>query len=125
MAPGKSRTFFSQDSDTFSRGFINLLLINSFNPRLRHAYLEWDRLLIGQTWSTFMVVVVPDEIDFSGALDGLVFIRQPQIRYKAGSWWFALENPETTITSYQGSAPEVTDSEILPDIIIRKNFSGD
>ena len=98
---------------------------NSFNPRLRHAYLEWDRLLIGQTWSTFMVVVVPDEIDFSGALDGLVFIRQPQIRYKAGSWCFALENPEATITSYQGSAPEVTDSEILPDMIIRKNFGGD
>lgn len=98
---------------------------NSFNPRLRHAYLEWDRLLVGQTWSTFMVVVVPDEIDFSGALDGLVFIRQPQIRYKAGSWWFALENPETTITNYQGSAPEVTDSEILPDMIVRKNFGGD
>ena len=25
---------------------------NSFNPRLRHFYFEWDRLLIGQTWST-------------------------------------------------------------------------
>ncbi|WP_075604046.1 DcaP family trimeric outer membrane transporter [Saccharicrinis aurantiacus] len=97
---------------------------NSFNPRLRHAYFEWDRLLVGQTWSSFMVVVVPDEIDFSGALDGLVFVRQLQIRYKAGSWWFALENPETTITEYQGSATNVTDSEILPDIIVRKNFSG-
>jgi hypothetical protein len=32
---------------------------NSFNPRLRHFYFEWDRLLIGQTWSTFMIVVVP------------------------------------------------------------------
>lgn len=97
---------------------------NSFNPRLRHAYFEWDRMLVGQTWSTFMVVVVPDEIDFAGAMDGLVFIRQPQIRYKAGGWWFAVENPETTITEYLGSSPMVTDSEILPDIIVRRNFAG-
>ena len=98
---------------------------NSFNPRLRHFYMEWDRLLIGQTWSTFMIVVVPDEIDFSGALDGLVFNRQPQIRYKAGNWWFALENPETTINPFESSAVQVTDSEILPDIIVRRNFGGD
>jgi len=98
---------------------------NSFNPRLRHAYFEWDRLLIGQTWSTFMVVVVPDEIDFAGAMDGLVFIRQPQVRYKAGNWWFAVENPETTITEYMESDPKVTDSEILPDFIVRRNSGGD
>jgi hypothetical protein len=97
---------------------------NSFNPRLRHAYFEWDRMLVGQTWSTFMVVVVPDEIDFAGAMDGLVFIRQPQVRYRAGNWWFAIENPETTITEYAGSATMVTDSEILPDVIARRNFGG-
>jgi hypothetical protein len=98
---------------------------NSFNPRLRHAYVEWDRFLVGQTWSTFMIVVIPDEIDFAGVLDGLVFIRQPQLRYKAGNWWFAVENPETTITEFQESAALVTDSEILPDIVARRNFSGD
>jgi hypothetical protein len=98
---------------------------NSFNPRLRHAYFEWDRMLVGQTWSTFMVVVVPDEIDFAGAMDGLVFIRQPQIRYKAGSWWFALENPETTITEYQETTPVITESEILPDVVVRRNFQGE
>ena len=97
---------------------------NSFNPRLRHAYFEWDRMLVGQTWSTFMVVVVPDEIDFAGAMDGLVFIRQPQVRYKAGNWWFAIENPESTITEYLESALRVTESEILPDFIARRNFSG-
>ena len=98
---------------------------NSFNPRLRHAYFEWDRLLVGQTWSTFMVVVVPDEIDLTGALEGLVFIRQPQVRLKFGSWWFSLENPETTITQFKGSASEVTDSDFLPDLVVRKNFSGE
>ncbi|MBK3517788.1 DcaP family trimeric outer membrane transporter [Carboxylicivirga marina] len=98
---------------------------NSYNPRIRHAYFEWDKLLIGQTWSTFMVVVVPDEIDFAGAMDGLVFVRQPQIRFKLGNWWLALENPETTITPYQESHTEVTESEVSPDIIFRNNFSGD
>ncbi len=97
---------------------------NSFNPRLRHFYFEWDRFVIGQTWSTFMVVVVPDEIDFSGALDGLVFIRQPQIRYKHKNWWFALENPESTVNPYGAPEIRITDSEIVPDIIVRRNFSG-
>lgn len=98
---------------------------NSFNPRLRHAYFEWDRLLVGQTWSSFMVVVVPDEIDFAGAMEGLVFIRQPQVRLKLGSWWIAVENPETTIVPYEGSSPQVTDSDFLPDVVVRKNFGGD
>ena len=98
---------------------------NSFNPRLRHVYVEWDRLVIGQTWSTFMVVVVPDEIDFAGAMDGLVFIRQPQIRYKHKDWWFSIENPETTITEYQGSGVTVTEAEVFPDLVARRNFSGD
>ena len=97
---------------------------NSFNPRIRHAFFEWDRLLIGQTWSTFMIVTIPDELDFSGGLDGLVFIRQPQIRYKAGSWMFSIENPESTITPFQEAGTVVTDDEISPDVVVRKNFSG-
>ncbi len=97
---------------------------NSFNPRLRHVYVEWDRLVIGQTWSTFMVVVVPDEIDFAGAMEGLVFVRQPQIRYKHDNWWFSLENPETTITSFRGEDVKVTDTDFFPDVVVRRNFSG-
>ena len=131
----ESRFNFDVKSQLFGKeihGFIELDFLlsgsgdekvsNSFNPRIRHAYFEWDRMLIGQTWSTFMIVTVPDEIDFSGALDGLVFIRQPQVRYKAGKWWFAIENPETTISPYQVSEIVVTDSEILPDVIARRNF---
>ena len=98
---------------------------NSFNPRIRHAYFEWDRILIGQTWSTFMVVVVPDEIDFAGAMDGLVFVRQPQVRCKVGNWWFSVENPETTFTPHQSAGVSITESEVLPDMVVRKNFQGD
>lgn len=95
---------------------------NSFSPRLRHFYFEWDRLLIGQTWSTFMVVIIPDDLDFAGAMDGIVFIRQPQIRYKAGTWSFAIENPETTVAGFQGSAITVTEKEVFPDVVVRKDF---
>ncbi|TNF71635.1 MAG: porin [Bacteroidetes bacterium] len=98
---------------------------NSFNPRLRHFYFEWDRLLIGQTWSTFMIVVVPDDLDFFGATEGIVASRQPMIRYKHKNWMFALENPETTLTRYQESGVEVSEKEILPDVVVRRNFTGD
>jgi hypothetical protein len=102
----------------------NERVTNSFNPRLRHFYLEWNRLLVGQTWSTFMIAVLPDEIDFTGAMDGLVFIRQPQLRYKMGNWWFSIENPETTFTPFGKKEILASESELLPDFVARRNFSG-
>jgi len=96
---------------------------NSFAPRLRHFYFEWGNLLIGQTWSTFMIVVVPDDLDFAGAAEGLVFNRQPQIRYTAGKWQFAIENPETTIMDFQDAAIVETEKEVFPDVVVRRNFS--
>ena len=95
---------------------------NSFSPRLRHFYFEWRRMLIGQTWSTFMMVVIPDDLDLAGAMDGIVLNRQPQLRYKAGNWWFSIENPETTVIPYQGSGVIVTEKEVFPDIVVRRNF---
>ena len=95
---------------------------NSFVPRLRHFYFEWGNLLIGQTWSTFMIVVVPDDLDFAGAAEGLVFNRQPQIRYTYRDWQFAIENPETTLMAYQDPTIIETEKEIVPDIIVRRNF---
>ena len=97
---------------------------NSFNPRMRHFFLEYDRFLIGQTWSNFMVVVIPDDLDFAGALEGLVFIRQPQIRYKFRSWSFSIENPQTTVTAYQGDKAVLAAKELYPDLTARKDFKG-
>jgi hypothetical protein len=115
--------FLEMDFLLSSQG--NEKVSNSFAPRLRHFYFEWKRMLIGQTWSTFMIVVIPDDLDFAGALDGIVFIRQPQIRYKAGNWWFSVENPETTVVLYQESQILVTEKEVFPDLVARRNFSGD
>ena len=96
---------------------------NSFSPRLRHFYFEWRRMLIGQTWSTFMMVVIPDDLDLAGAMDGIVLNRQPQFRYKTGNWWFSIENPETTVIPYRGGSQTfVSGKEVFPDIVIRRNF---
>jgi DcaP outer membrane protein len=49
--------------------------------RLRHAYGEWESLLAGQTMSVFMDLdVFPNVIDYWGP-PGMVFLRNPQIRW--------------------------------------------
>ena len=97
---------------------------NSYNPRLRHFYFEWGNFLFGQTWSTFMVVIIPEDLDFAGAAEGIVFNRQPQFRYTHKTWQFSLENPEVTLTPYRGGS-FLTSSGGFPDLIARKNFQLD
>lgn len=49
--------------------------------RLRHAYGEWKNWLAGQTHGLFMNIdVFPNTIDYWGPA-GMVFLRNPQIRY--------------------------------------------
>lgn len=97
---------------------------NSYNPRIRHFYFNYGNWLFGQTWSTFMVVIIPDDLDFSGAAEGIVFNRQPQVRYTAGNWQFSLEVPESTITPNGGGA-FLGSSGGIPDAVVRRNFKGD
>lgn len=94
---------------------------NSYNPRIRHFYFEYKNFLFGQTWSTFMIVILPDDLDFTGAAEGLVFNRQPQFRYTTGNWQFAIENPETTFTP-NGGGPFIISSGGFPDFVARRNF---
>jgi len=64
---------------------------NSTTPRLRHAYAQASNFLIGQTFSNFMDPdAFPDTLDFQGP-NGIVNLRNPQIRYG-----FAL-GPKTTL----------------------------
>jgi hypothetical protein len=105
---------------------------NSFNPRMRHFYFATGPWLFGQTWMTFMVVILPDNLDFIGAPEGVIFGRQPQVRYTHGPWQFSLENPQMTVSDPRagqvGSLPAhrrvVTGSSGLPDIVARRNFKG-
>jgi hypothetical protein len=95
---------------------------NSFNPRLRHFYFTFDQWLFGQTWTTFQVLYLPEDLDFAGAADGIIFNRQPMVRYTTGNWQFAVENAETTLDPYEGGARDVSGSAFFPDLVARYNF---
>jgi hypothetical protein len=96
----------------------NEIISNSANPRIRHAFVKYKDLTVGQTWSTFMnTSAIPESADFAGATTGLVFIRQGQVRYNVGNFQVSLENPE----SWGGD----TANDSVPDVIARYDFKGD
>jgi len=70
--------------------------------RLRHAYGQWGQWLAGQTNSLFMDVnIFPNTIDYWGPA-GMVFLRNPQIRWTPisndkKSFAIAIENPSNDI----------------------------
>jgi len=107
---GKSITSFIE-LDFSTTGGGNEVVSNSYVPRLRHAFVKYDGLLVGQTWSNFMNVgALPEVADFIGPSESTVFIRQPQVRYTMGDLAIALENPQTT------GAGDSGDNGMIPDI---------
>jgi hypothetical protein len=99
---------------------------NSYTPRIRHAFIKYKNFLVGQTWTTFMDVgALPESVDFIGNTDGTIFGRQVQVRYTTGSWEFALENPESTITPFGGGGRIVADDGALPDAVAKYTHSSD
>lgn len=91
---------------------------NGLNPRLRHAFIKYKNLTVGQTWTTFMnTSALAETADFGGPMVGEAFVRNAQIRYTMGGFQVSLENPETT----GGSA----DDDSLPDLIGKYTFNGD
>lgn len=96
----------------------NQIVSNSAHPRIRHAFVKYKGLTVGQTWSTFMnTSAIPESADFAGATTGLVFIRQGQVRYDMGNFQVSIENPE----SWGGD----TANDNVPDVVARYNFKGD
>jgi len=75
---------------------------NSTTPRLRHAYAQVRNFLIGQTFSNFMDPdAFPDTLDFQGP-NGMVSIRNPQLRYG-----FALSSSTTLYVSIEKPSSDV------------------
>jgi hypothetical protein len=90
----------------------NEVVSNSYSPRMRHFFFTFDDWLFGQTWSTFMdTAALAESVDFLPSPEGIVFIRQAQVRYTAGDIQVALENPESYVT---GTSDR--DVGILPDL---------
>jgi len=88
--------------------------------RLRHAYGQWQSLVIGQTWSTFAdPEAEPDGIDFEG-LNAIALFRQPLVRWTkpvgaSFSVAAAIENPAPDITNAQGVSQ-------WPDVVVRARW---
>jgi len=103
---------------------------NSTTPRLRHAYAQAKNFLVGQTFSNFMDPdAFPDTLDFQGP-NGMVSVRNPQIRYglalsPSTTFYISVEKPSSDIAfktpqfSSQPNAPS-------PDgaIRLRQEFEG-
>jgi len=75
---------------------------NATTPRLRHAYAQAKNFLVGQTFSNFMDPdAFPDTLDFQGP-NGMVSIRNPQLRYgfalsPSTTFYVSVEKPSSDI----------------------------
>jgi len=99
---------------------------NSYNPRLRVAWVQMGNWRVGQDWSTFTnTAVIPESASFLAASDGMLFGRQAQVRYTNGGFQFALENPDTTVTPFGGGGRIDGGDGALPDAVARYNWRGD
>jgi hypothetical protein len=123
------------EMDFFGSALGNQRSTNTYGMVLRQAYVQWGNWLVGQTWSTFQDTnALVDSLDFIGATDGTVFVRQPQFRYTRGGLALALENPETTYVPFGTCTPATatalcmptqSDRGDIPDIIGKYTFKGD
>lgn len=90
---------------------------SGYNFRLRHAYGQYKRTLVGQTWSTMAdPQAQPEDIDFEG-LNSRNLIRQAQMRFGISldedkSLALSLEDPKSDITGGE-------DVNLVPDLIAR------
>jgi hypothetical protein len=99
---------------------------NAHGPVMRHAYVQWREWMVGQNWSNFQdPAVLVDSVDFIGATDGTVFVRQPQVRWTKGGLALSIENPQTTITPFGGGTRIETDDSSIPDLTARYTWKGD
>jgi len=109
---------------TGTAGGGNEIISNSSKPRLRHAFIKYKNVLVGQTWTTFQnTSSLAEAADFGGPLVASAFIRQGQVRYTMGGLQLSIENPET----YGGNniVQGGTANDSVPDFIAKYTFKGD
>lgn len=114
------------EMDFFGNALGNQNATNTYGVTVRHAYAYWNRWLAGQTWTNFMDAgALPETVDFIGPTDGVLFVRQAQVRYTSGAFSASLENPETTYIQNGGGAVTASDRGALPDLTVRYGWKGD
>ena len=114
---GSTITAFVEMDFFVNGGAGNEVVSNSYNPRLRHAFLKFNNWTFGQTWSTFQDVgALPEALDFVGPAESTTFVRQSMIRYTTGNLELAVENPQTFVSG------GTRDLSTVPDLIGRYTF---
>jgi len=97
--------------------------------RLRHAYVEWNGILAGQTWTNFNSWNDwIDSLDFDGQAGHAGGFRQPQIRYTTaagmGKFSISLEQPGTDINTASYAAAAGNAKNQLPDLTVKYEGSA-
>ena len=110
------------ETDFAVSDFGNEVVSNSFQLRLRRAYIDFKGFRVGQEWSTFQGLhALPEMATFLVASESVVFQRTPQIRYTTGNWQFALENPNTNV----GGGIGLANDSVIPEVVVRRNHKTD
>ena len=119
---GDSITAFIE-MDFFIHGDGNEVVSNSYSPRLRHAFIKYNKWTFGQTWSTFQDVgALPEALDFVGPAESTTFIRQAMVRYTTGNLEIAAENPEAFVAGTPADSGIERGFSTMPDLIARYTF---
>ena len=88
--------------------------------RLRHAFGQWQRWLLGQTWATFSdPEAEPNGIDFEG-LNAISLLRQPQVR-----WTRPIGEHLDLALAAEEANPDLTGAtgvNQVPDLVVRLRF---
>jgi len=101
---------------------------NAYDLAMRRAFIQFDRWTLGQDFTNFSIVeALPESTDYVGGVDGMVFVRQPQVRYALplgakATLNLAVENPETASATV-GSATLIENGEDhAPDVTARLSY---
>ncbi|PRB00707.1 hypothetical protein CQ046_17945 [Chryseobacterium sp. MYb7] len=111
-----------QNGDSPVSAYVEIDLYGSngtTSPRLRHAYVQWKKWLIGQTWSNFSdSEIFPNIFDFNGA-NGAMLNRSMQVRYTEKlsdkeTLSFSLEDPGKVSMTIPGNHTEWKKKSLIP-----------
>lgn len=97
--------------------------------RFRHAYGTYAGFTFGKTYTAFLnVPAFPEINDLNGPV-GILNVRQYLLRYTRKfdkcSFMLSLEEPDSRLTSTTGKSISVDDTDWIPDIIARLDFTSD
>lgn len=103
---------------------------NAYDLAMRRAFIQVDRLMFGQEFTNFSnPAVFPESTDYVGGVDGLIFVRQPMVRYSLplGSGLalhVAAENPETASSTVGTTTLIENGEDHAPDVTARLEYAG-